>query len=413
MYSVSTNKLICEAYKRHEAANGKFTVCQMGIELTRRCNLSCAHCMKGDAQNNDIHFECIDALMRQVGLIYCLALFGGEITLCPDRFRYVLESAKRHNVRIKRLVVITNGVIKSKEFLEIYQAFSEYTEMPGLNEIIISKDIFHSSTSRLTEEDYQDRKTFFGDNGKNHIIFQNVCAGTAYNLKRVGRCAEMPNFHNLTLDTYTERVKAFFMAERYPLLKQSLRGIGKHICVLQLTATGYLLPSDIISYIDEDKSQYNNGHIYDILTTILRMQNRDPYLNSVGKFMCIAKDFDSIVTRFKNEIGFAGLGLLFMGNKKRQRLKEICFGFSEIVKSQYDLLPAVKDWLDSPEISEYARKFLSDKLNRLEIRTSEIEKAIKTLNSLTNTLEPGGGRPEASQESADNHLWPLNEENIE
>lgn len=34
---------------------------EIAIELTRRCNLKCAHCFKGEAQDVDMPNEIIDA----------------------------------------------------------------------------------------------------------------------------------------------------------------------------------------------------------------------------------------------------------------------------------------------------------------------------------------------------------------
>ena len=39
------------------AANSVF------IEVTRRCNMCCAHCLRGDAESIDIQEKCIDAFL--------------------------------------------------------------------------------------------------------------------------------------------------------------------------------------------------------------------------------------------------------------------------------------------------------------------------------------------------------------
>jgi len=38
----------------------KLTFESLAIETTRRCNMKCAHCFRGDAQNVDIDYQHID-----------------------------------------------------------------------------------------------------------------------------------------------------------------------------------------------------------------------------------------------------------------------------------------------------------------------------------------------------------------
>lgn len=41
------------------------------IELTRRCNMACRHCLRGDAQNRTISTEIIDKIIadKQVAIL--------------------------------------------------------------------------------------------------------------------------------------------------------------------------------------------------------------------------------------------------------------------------------------------------------------------------------------------------------
>lgn len=36
----------------------------LAVEATRRCNMHCAHCLRGEAENKDISYEVMDALPR-------------------------------------------------------------------------------------------------------------------------------------------------------------------------------------------------------------------------------------------------------------------------------------------------------------------------------------------------------------
>ena len=51
------------------------------IEVTRNCQLWCAHCLRGDAQNITISKEILDDFLSQVDWIYTLTITGGEPSL--------------------------------------------------------------------------------------------------------------------------------------------------------------------------------------------------------------------------------------------------------------------------------------------------------------------------------------------
>ena len=44
----------------------KTAIDYLSVEITRKCQLKCAHCMKGEAQNIDMSVEVIDKLLESV-----------------------------------------------------------------------------------------------------------------------------------------------------------------------------------------------------------------------------------------------------------------------------------------------------------------------------------------------------------
>lgn len=68
------------------AANSVF------IEVTRRCNMCCAHCLRGDAESIDIQEKYIDAFLdsfEKGAYISSLTFTGGEISLNIPAIRYL------------------------------------------------------------------------------------------------------------------------------------------------------------------------------------------------------------------------------------------------------------------------------------------------------------------------------------
>lgn len=56
----------------------KYSLHALSIEVTRRCNKNCLHCMKGDAQNVTITEAIIDRVIEDIPDVTRLVLAGGE-----------------------------------------------------------------------------------------------------------------------------------------------------------------------------------------------------------------------------------------------------------------------------------------------------------------------------------------------
>lgn len=117
------------------------------LELTRRCNMHCAHCLRGDAQQSDIKTEVIDAALKNVSSIDSLVFTGGEPTLNVPAIRYTLDKCKELDVRVFGFYLVTNGKEVTREFLEVMLDWYVYvvqcggeTEFSGL---ALSRDMYH------------------------------------------------------------------------------------------------------------------------------------------------------------------------------------------------------------------------------------------------------------------------------
>lgn len=88
------------------------------IEVTRRCNQRCDHCMRGDAQDRDLQDWVIDEIAKVlnepmvVSEISDITLTGGEPFLKPEIIMSLLS--KCHDARFW---VATNGTVSTPEAL--------------------------------------------------------------------------------------------------------------------------------------------------------------------------------------------------------------------------------------------------------------------------------------------------------
>ena len=77
-------------------------VVQIGFEMTRRCNMKCKFCCRGDAQNLDITDEIIDKALDELKNfdIGILRLHGGEPLLAPDMIQYLVDGIIKRNIKL-------------------------------------------------------------------------------------------------------------------------------------------------------------------------------------------------------------------------------------------------------------------------------------------------------------------------
>ena len=98
----------------------------MELILTQKCNLNCAHCMRGDATNKEISPEVLDKIFSKFIYIHALTLGGGEISLTPHLIRLLTQKLKQHGTIVHRIDLTSNGVFVSDEFLSAINELREY-----------------------------------------------------------------------------------------------------------------------------------------------------------------------------------------------------------------------------------------------------------------------------------------------
>lgn len=131
----------------------KYNLDQVAIEVTRRCNMSCAHCLRGDAQNIDIDNKYIDRFLENVDSIGTITFTGGEPALNVDAIEYVLEQCINKGIQVGGFYIVTNGKADPLPLaiasLKWY-AYCDYED--ELSGITISKDMFHDNIPHTHEQ---------------------------------------------------------------------------------------------------------------------------------------------------------------------------------------------------------------------------------------------------------------------
>jgi len=87
------------------------------VEVTRRCNMVCSHCLRGKAQNLEMSRETVSRLFRGIDSIRALTITGGEPSLAVERIEWIIDELKNNHVELGYFYIATNGKKVSQEFL--------------------------------------------------------------------------------------------------------------------------------------------------------------------------------------------------------------------------------------------------------------------------------------------------------
>jgi hypothetical protein len=156
----------------------------LAVEVTRRCNIQCKHCVRGHAQNIDIPLEYIDTLLDQVTSINHFSPTGGEPSLNVPAIKHFIKGCKDRRIPINKFYISTNGINIKNDFVDVCLELYDMCTMKDCCRVQISNDKYH-----LQEKHYDDSLLsplpFYGKRGRENSDMPGgiLIQGLAENLK--------------------------------------------------------------------------------------------------------------------------------------------------------------------------------------------------------------------------------------
>ncbi len=131
------------------------------IEVTRKCNIQCDHCMRGDAQNLDMDTKYVSRLFEQVTSINQVVFTGGEPSLVPHIISDIFDIADNMGTDIESFYIATNAVQISTEFLDVLlKAYLHCSALDYIDSetrlVDISSDMQHAEASDIRYDERQE-----------------------------------------------------------------------------------------------------------------------------------------------------------------------------------------------------------------------------------------------------------------
>ena len=117
------------------------------IEVTRRCNMKCEHCLRGDAQNLDISTATLSEIAKHI-YPSSVTFTGGEPSLNVPAIKRYFELAERYGTMPNSFYVATKGAASKEQMrdlaLTLLEAYPKMEE-PDMCEVDVSVDMFHEA----------------------------------------------------------------------------------------------------------------------------------------------------------------------------------------------------------------------------------------------------------------------------
>lgn len=140
----------------------KYKYDELMIEITRKCNMKCAYCLRGDAQNVTMSKEVIDKIFEDAVDCKQVLFTGGEPLLALDEIEYFIDKILKSNWTTKNIAMTINGMIRDKRLIDIVNRFCQSKEERTFY-VFVSEDEFHDNNeSKRTLEFYQKLNTVNG-----------------------------------------------------------------------------------------------------------------------------------------------------------------------------------------------------------------------------------------------------------
>lgn len=229
----------------------------LAIEVTRRCNMHCDHCMRGEPQNKDVSRETIETLLQNTESILDILFTGGEISLNTDIIKYTLELCKKYHIPVYGFYIVTNGKEIHNDFLcTCIEWYSYVIECGGDTEccgLALSKDMFHESISYENQSKLQAFSFFREDK------FTDFDKTPLLNLGRA---------HNIS--GFTKREKDY---DYEPYVSKDINNLYNIDDIITVTVDGDILSSCDYEYNNTDNIKIGSVYNPNWITEYYNTQN--------------------------------------------------------------------------------------------------------------------------------------------
>lgn len=240
----------------------KLRIQNLALIVTEKCNLNCAHCLRGGCSDKVMSDNVIKATLDQFEFIGTLTICGGEPTLALDRVEKILNYIAENKIFVDNVTFTINGTIYSDEFLRLLDYIEPYLEFDKslLSPVFfgISLDKFHyDEVCRLNMKEkwieninkYTENKHFYDFRKIDRKLFRE---GNAVNLDP-----------NLTVPLRPMPIfMSYYKKVLFNIPKFDMNG-GKCVIGPLITVNVDGIVTECDASLEHQRTIYNYGNIFD------------------------------------------------------------------------------------------------------------------------------------------------------
>lgn len=160
------------------------------IEVTRKCNMKCEHCLRGTAQNKCIDRASIYHTFRKIDYIGTLTISGGEPSLAVEQIEMIIENMIYSQCEVGNFYIVTNAKYLTTRFFEALEELYRLCTDNEVSQIQYSSDRFHYNQKHIKR-----LERYFNDNEERY--FECGCwdslvspKGNIHNVLRQGKAKD-------------------------------------------------------------------------------------------------------------------------------------------------------------------------------------------------------------------------------
>lgn len=113
---------------------------EMMLEVTRRCNQNCEHCMRGSGEALDADPALFENMFDGIEEIGMIIFTGGEPSLNIDYMNAVLDYCQKSYIKIGSIYTVTNGLANQAILVQVMDKWLDYcisvTDSPNREEYL-------------------------------------------------------------------------------------------------------------------------------------------------------------------------------------------------------------------------------------------------------------------------------------
>lgn len=125
------------------------------LEVTRKCNMACPHCMRGNAEDLSMDYAVIDRIFEDTRQIDRLVLTGGEPSLAPHVIQQILYRARVWKCSIHSFFCAVNAKTYSQPFVDTLCGLYDYCKHPEHCTLTVTTDPYHEQIDPAVMERYR------------------------------------------------------------------------------------------------------------------------------------------------------------------------------------------------------------------------------------------------------------------